>query len=129
MKNPSDHLCSTYMVEDDMYWAADHNILLTKGSAAKVWTFTRENTPGKTLPRVKVCNVPGSLSFSKKNNFVMTIDSEHPVITCGQSAYSGDDMQVISKWITTNYDQLVRYWNEEYTADPRPFFKALTPHG
>lgn len=124
-KQVQDHLCTTYMVEDHLMQAngADINLTLSPTVIAKVWVFDRNGTSGPTLPRMKVCNTPGK--FSKKNNFVITIDPIAPVVVVGQSAYGADEMQALRKWITTNYDQLVRYWNEEYTADPRPFFNAL----
>jgi len=124
-KQVQDHLCATHIVEYHLMQAdgADINLTLSPTVVATVWVFNQSGTSGTTLPRMKVCNTPGR--FSMKNNFVITIDPVAPVVVVGQSAYSADEMQALCKWIMTNYDQLVRYWNEEYTADPRPFFIAL----
>jgi len=124
-KRVRDHLCTTYINEDDIGNADGTDVIipLSPTTNATVWVFDSNGTQGKTLPRVKVCNTPGR--FSKKNNFVITVDAVAPVVVVGQPAYTAEEMTMLTKWIVMNYEPLVRFWNKEYTSNPVPFYIAL----
>lgn len=65
-------------------------------------------------PRIKVQNVKGDKAVD--DTFSLSI-SKNPEILSGKRKLSNDDYKEIVKFVSDNYDVLMKHWNQEIDED------------
>ena len=111
----------TMITEEELYEMAR---VQPKNSGLKciLFVFTKNYVGGKHGPRIKVSNAPGT--FSSDDNFVVTV-SRNPVVAAGRYKFKQSDLEDIFDWVITNYEILMKYWENLYDDDA-DFYREIT---
>jgi hypothetical protein len=85
------------------------------GLPQNIYVSTKDSVHGAHGPRIKVSNIPGT--FSRTDNFVVSIDKINPEIKSGKSIYKNSQNEDIFDWVLLNHKTLMKYWNSGYATD------------
>ena len=71
----------------------------------------KERKTKHNLPRIKAQN--NYLERNNEDTISIFIDKNSPKVIAGNSNLKQKDLNKIFKWIKTNYDLLMKHWNQE----------------